>query len=200
MNRMAVDVVLLPDEAMAARAIEANAALEQSGASRIVLDSATCLPHISLAMGCIERRDVKSIEENLRTVVDRHPVGTLTITGVVTSLNARGEPVSAFAMAKTQALQTLHERVMEATQAHFTYDATDAMMHGAEETAETSLAWIRTFREKAAWGAFFLHITLGYGVVRQAMCFPIDFAARGLALCHLGNHCTCREVLAEVTL
>ena len=200
MNRIAVDIALLPDESMASRAITVNGALDQRAGSRIVLDGETCLPHISLAMGCIERRDVEPIEHILRTVADKPPIGTLTVTGVVTSLNARGESVSAFAVARTPALQTWHERVMEATQAHFTYDVTEAMMHGDDPVAKTSQEWIRTYREKAAFGAFFPHITLGYGAVTENTRFPIGFAVRALALCHLGNHCTCREVLVEVTL
>jgi len=30
--------------------------------------------------------------------------------------------------------------------------------------------------------------------------FPIDFNVAELALCHLGNHCTCRRVLTSVPL
>jgi len=200
MNRIAVDIVLLPDAAVAERAITINAALDQRAGSRIVLDGATCLPHASLAMGCIERTDVAPIENVLRTVAAKRPIGGLTVTGVVTSLNARGESVSVLAVAKTPALQALHERIMAALQAYVTYNVTEAMWHGDEPVATTSLEWIRTFREKAAFGAFFPHITLGYGAVTESMRFPIDFAARALALCHLGNHCTCRKVLAEVIL
>ena len=200
MNRIAVDVVLLPDEAMTAQAIKANEALDQDCASRIVLGRETCLPHASLAMGCIECSDIEPIESLLRTIADELPIGKLAVTGVVTSLNARHESVSAFAVAMTPMLRTLHERVMGAMGAHFTYDVTDEMLCGTEETAQSSLQWIRTFPKKAAFGAFFPHITIGYGTVKEAMLFPMEMVVSRLALCHLGNHCTCRQVLAAVAI
>ncbi len=115
-------------------------------------------------------------------------------------LNARGEPNSMFAIAKTQALQRLHERIMEAIEPWVTRDANAEMMYGDEEVAQSTLDWIRNYREKAAFAAFFPHITVGYGRVQEPMTFPMPFAASQLALCHLGNHCTCREVLAAVRL
>ena len=59
MAKIAIDVVLLPSEAMTNKAIEANRRLLDK---RIVLDKEGCLPHISLAMGCIEEDEIGEIE------------------------------------------------------------------------------------------------------------------------------------------
>jgi len=40
------------------------------------------------------------------------------------------------------------------------------------------------------------HISVGYGEI-TGLPSPIEFRATQLALCHLGNHCTCRKVLAS---
>lgn len=200
MNRIAVDVVLLPDEAVTALAVRANAELIRRSESQIALDNETCLPHISLAMGCVEREAVEPVRERIEAIASECPIGELVITGVVTSLNARGQSVSAFAIAKTGAVQGLHERVMDALQPYSSRDVTEAAMFGDETVAETTLAWIRDYREKAAFAAFFPHITIGYGMVEQEMSFPIPLLAPRMALCHLGNHCTCRKVLASAPL
>jgi hypothetical protein len=198
MNRIAVDVVLLPDKAVTALAVRANAELIGCSDSQIALDKETCLPHISLAMGCIECEAVKPVTERIEAIASECPVGELVITGVVTSLNARGQSVSAFALAKTGAVQGLHERVMDVLQPYSSQDVTEAAIFGDETVSETTLAWIRDYRQKAAFAAFFPHITIGYGRVEQVMSFPIPLAAPRIALCHLGNHCTCRKVLASV--
>ena len=200
MNRIAVDIVLLPDETMTALAIRANAELIERSGSSIALDNEACLPHVSLAMGCIERDAIERARELLEAIGSERPVDELVVTGVVTSLNARGESVSVFAVAKTKAVQMLHEQIMEALRPHVSYDVTEAMIYGDEAVADTTLAWIRTFREKAAFAAFFPHLTIGYGMVEQTMSFPLRFTAPRLAVCHLGNHCTCRKVLASVML
>lgn len=43
---------------------------------------------------------------------------------------------------------------------------------------------------------FLPHITLGKGTL-DAKAGETSFTASRLALCHLGNHCTCRKVLGE---
>jgi len=65
MAEIAVDVVLLPSEEMADKAIAANKELLKQCADKIVLDKENCLPHISLAMGCIDERDIADIEKIL---------------------------------------------------------------------------------------------------------------------------------------
>jgi 2'-5' RNA ligase len=200
MNRIAIDVVLLPDEAVTALAVRANAELIRRGDRQIALDNETCLPHISLAMGCIEREAVEPVKERIEAIASECPIGELVITGVVTSLNAQGQSVSALALARTGAIQGLHERVMDVVQPYLSQEVTAAAIFGAETVAETTLAWIRDYREKAAFGGFFPHITIGYGRVKQVMSFPIPLVAPSMALCHLGNHCTCRKVLASVPL
>lgn len=199
MSKIAVDIVLLPDRAVTETAIAANRDLVRRCGRHIVLDEGH-LPHISLAMGCIETRDVEPAEKVLQTIAGECPPGKLAITGIATTLNARGLQVSSFILAQTEALQTLHERVMTEIQAYFSYDVTAEMVYGQEDVAETTLAWIRGFREKAAFKAFFPHITIGYGMVTEPMTFPMPCAPPTLAICHLGNHCTCRKVLASVRL
>jgi len=100
MGRTAVDIVLLPDEAMTNRAIELNAKLVERWLDfarhgelvepfgrKIVLHKANCLPHISLAMGCIEVGDIGAIEKVLTAIAERCDVGKLKTLGIHTSTN-----------------------------------------------------------------------------------------------------------------
>jgi hypothetical protein len=151
-------------------------------------------------MGCVEAGQIDVIGQTLAAVARDCPVEELTISGIVTVLNARNQPNSLFAIAKTRTLQALHERVMDALEPHVSRDATAEMVYGDGQPAESTLAWIRDYRQKAAFAAFFPHITIGYGTVQERMTFPIRFVAPTLALCHLGDHCTCREVLASVPM
>lgn len=200
MSRIAVDVVLLPEEKMARLAIETNRRQIGKTAGEIVLDETTCLPHLSLAMGAIEAGQVNAVAEKLDAVAKGSAIGELVVTGVVTTLNAQNEPNSLFAMAKTRALVALHERVMETMEPYVKRDVTAEMIYGDEDVAQSTLAWIRDYREKAGFAAFFPHITIGTGVVDEPITFPLRFVAPRLALCHLGNHCTCRKVLASLPM
>jgi len=207
MTKKAVDVVLLPDEEMMDKAIQVNAYMVHKFGSEIVLNKENCLPHISLAMGCIDERDIASIKRLLETIAKESkeligglkPTLPLKVTGIRTSINARGEKVSVFEIGKTKELQSLHEKVMKKVGSYFGYDVSSDMIYGNEEVAETTLLWIKNYSEKASFENFFPHITIGYGEIEN-IPFPIKFKASRLALCHLGNHCTCRKVLVSIDL
>jgi len=199
MGQIAVDVVLLPDEAMTNRAIEINRRLIASNRPEIVLNRKDCLPHISLAMGCIDEADVTAIQKRLESLARKTSVRELRVVDVIASVNSRGETISLFDVDRTEELQTLREQVMQEMTPFFHYEVSAAMIHDDVVTG-TTLDWIRTYPQKAGYEHFRPHITIGYGQVPAGLSFPIPFQATRLALCHLGNHCTCRRVLAAVDL
>jgi len=197
-SKIAVDVVLLPSDEMMDKIILTNAELVEKFGSEIALNEENCLPHISLAMGCIDEREIASIQNVLELVAKESPLGDLIVTGIRTSINARGEKVSVFEIEKTKKFQALHEKVMKSVTPYFSYDVTSDMIYD-QEVAETSLLWIKNYPEKASFANFLPHITIGYGQIENGP-FPIKFTASTLALCHLGNHCTCRKILASTNI
>ena len=199
MAKIAVDVVLLPSEAMTNRAIEANKRLLQQNADRIILDKENCLPHISLAMGCMDGRHIADIEKILKSVADRYNPGRLSVVGVNIGTNSLGEKVSSFQVEKTKRLLLLHKQVMRRMTPYFSYNVTAEMVLSPPATGESTLLWIKNYPEKSAYENFFPHITIGYGQLDD-FSFTAEFVASKLALCHLGNHCTCRKVLAVAEL
>jgi 2'-5' RNA ligase len=199
MGRIAVDVVLLPDEPMTERIITANTQLVERFGGEIVLSKENCPPHISLVMGCIDERDISAIEKVLGEIAAQTSLGQLNVCSIFTSTNSTGETVSVFVVEKVPPLQKLHETVMNRLSRFFSYNVTEEMLYGDEDIAETTLDWIGNYPEKASFEHFTPHITIGYGEA-EFEAFPIVFRALKLALCHLGNHCTCRKVLAAVDL
>lgn len=199
MSRIAIDVVLLPEETMSDRVIELNRKLVETYGEAIVLNRKTCLPHVSLAMGCIESGAIDAVRERLRSIASEMSLGQLKAVGVRTSTNSRGEQVSAIEIDRTRPLQKLHEEVMRQLEPFFGREVTAAMIHD-EVAAETALEWIRDYRQRSSFERFWPHITIGYGQLQHDLSYSCDFQASALALCHLGNHCTCRRVLTSVDI
>ncbi len=193
MARKAVDVVLLPDEAMTDMVLAANAKLSAAFGDRIVLSRRSCLPHISLAMGCIEGGDILPAGELLRDIAQRYAPDRLKVAAVEYSTSFSGEVVSVFAVDRTERLQRLHEKVMTRLERYFSYDVAVDMISG-RRADESTLGWIKNYPAMSSYVNFSPHITIGYGKY-DGGDFPIEFGVSRLALCHLGNHCTCREVL-----
>ena len=225
MAEIAVDAVLLPSDEMMDKAIEANRELlqqcigfppvlarpsrdRQGGVpGKIVLDKKNCLPHISLAMGCIDEEDIADIERVLQTIAKQYSLEQLSVIGIHVGTSSAGEKVSVFQIEKTEALQSLHEEVMQRLASYFSYDVTADMIFSSPEAGESTLLWIKNYPEKSSFENFFPHITIGYGEIddysfgsREAGPLPMRFTASKLTLCHLGNHCTCRKILASAEL
>ncbi len=199
MADIAIDVVLLPSGEMMDKAIEANRELLKQRAEKITLSRENCLPHISLAMGCIDERDIADIETVLQVIAKQFSLGQLSVIGIHTGTNSAGEKVSVFQIEKIKALQSLHEQVMRKLAPYFNYDVTSDMVLSPPVASESTLSWIRSYPEKSSFEKFFPHITLGYGEIND-YSLPIKFAVLKLALCQLGNHCTCRKILASVEI
>ena len=198
MSRKAVDVVLLPGEAMADKAIEANAELVKKFGGKIVLNKEDCQPHISLAMGCVYEKDIGDIGKILKAIAKRSCLGDLRVIGAAVTVNSAGEKVSAFEVEKTEELQRLHQEIMEKLEPYLSYEVRADMMADAI-VDESALAWVREYRAKSSFANFSPHITIGYGQMGE-LPLPMEFGVSKVALCHLGNHCTCRKVLASAEL
>lgn len=199
MSRIAVDVVLLPDETMTDRAIEINAELVEKFGNEIVLNEESCLPHISLAMGSIEEADIAPVGKVLEEIAKKTSLSDLKVVGIRSSGNSKGQTVSVFEVEKTKELYLLHEEVMNKLTPYLSTDVTEDMIYGEQEVAESTLLWIKNYRKKAGFENFFPHITVGYGQVESHVP-PISFTPSELALCHVGNHCTCKKVLYSIKL
>jgi len=208
MARIAVDVVLLPSDEMTDYAIEVNRELLKTFDNKIILNYENCLPHISLAMGCINEKDIPDIKEILRDIAKKYSFSELRVVDIRAEIIPTGKKVSGFKIEKTKGLQLLHEEVMERLAPYFSYDVTTAMLFSPSEVEEATLFWIKNYPEKSGFGNFSPHITIGFGETNKVESGPaqrlcrIDagFAASKLALCHLGNYCTCRKVLVSAEL
>ncbi len=200
MGQTAVDVAILPEAAVSDRAVSMNAALVAGGNREIMLGAGMCLPHISLCMGCLDEADVESAGAVVREIAARKLVSGLRITQTHVRKNAQGRDVSYYVVERTRELQKLHELVMLRMGPILSYDVSPEMLCGDGPIADTTLEWIRTYPEEASFEKFLPHITLGYGAVGNDTALPMDSGPGRLALCKLGNHCTCREVLAAAGL
>ena len=190
MAKIVVDVVLLPSETMVDTVVEANRRLSDN---RIILSKEGCLPHISLAMGCIEQDDVRRAEEVLSEIAEQFAADRLKIAGIHLGTNSLGERVSSLQIERTEAIQSLHEELMRRLKPYVSYDVTADMLL-TPPISESTLRWITDFPNKSAYANFLPHITIGYGEI-GVLSFPSEFSVSKLALCRLGNHCTCCRVL-----
>ena len=201
-DQIAVDIVLLPPEPIIDASIATNARLvDRTGKREVVLDRQHTIPHISLAMGTIKRSDLAALGRGLDEIVRRYLPLEATLTELVAVTTGTGDTVSGFNVHRTDEVQALHEAIMKQLLAFDTGTVDTSMISGwdKEAIAAFTTRYIRDFADRSAYGNYSPHITVGYGDARDdflAFSFPLPFLCTSVAVCHLGNYCTCREVLS----
>jgi hypothetical protein len=201
-SALAIDVVLLLPEPVAAWAKRVNATMnERTGNRTVVLGDETGVPHISLAMAAVRETDLPAIGALLDAIVIRHLPMNLFPDRIVTVTTESGEQVSGLNLERTNVLGTLHREVMEALAPYRLDRVTPETVFGsdAEEISGFTTAYVAGYPEAAAGERFSPHVTLGYWRIDPDLGpgpgFCI-FRGSNLALCHLGNNCTCGRVLS----
>lgn len=201
--RLACDIVLLPSEEIADAAVRLNQTLLRRFDRKIVLSRTGVLPHLSLAMGTLEGADLPAVMNLLEEIGSRFPPIPLTFAGVDVGTIASGETVSTWKVKPSAALRSVHETAMNRIGPFLKQDAAAEAFVGFPNVSPASVDWVNRYAEAAAFDRFSPHITLGVGALETDLpdlsLFRRGAAAR-LALCHLGDYCTCRKILFETTL
>lgn len=191
---IACDVVLLPSPEAEKRALELNQALIEKGRHEIVLDKERCLPHITLAMGCIKEKDLTRVRGVLANIAASYPpVRMETVPSKEGNAWIRIE--------KTRDVELLHEIVMIRLSPFFSHGVTQDMIYTeeGEGISDPTLEYIRKFPVSSSFENYIPHITVGYGKM-DIEVKSLKFVSGRLALCHLGELCTCRKVLSSYSL
>ncbi len=202
---IAIDVVLLPPPEVTAAALTLNQKLiERYGDRSIVLDPFGCLPHVSLAMRTIPRRELPVLTAGFeRLALSSLPLD-LRIEGAVAVETDGGEIVSGINLEKSESLLILHRSVMAQVNAVHSEQCSprDISAEKNEAIAPFTCNYVNGYADHAAYDRYSPHITLGHGDVTTLEGIPVPAMARfsTLAVCHLGNHCTCRELLWQRTV
>ena len=198
--KKAIDIVLLPPEDIMDFAIRLNKPWVKGIDDEIELNKKNCLPHITLAMGLMDDSRMEEVKTIMADVAGFFSPLDLEIISVEITTRSDGRKMSGLQIKRSPELQKLHETVMDKLVPLFTYDdVAKEMFYSPPPVNMVPNWWVKGFAKTAVRDKYRPHITLGMGVPEK-IDLPVDFAASRLALCHLGNHCTCRKILAEFKL
>jgi hypothetical protein len=185
---LAVDVAILPPPDVRRRAIQLSATLPHEDFEGLRLDDEHA-PHITLTQQFVRSDDLDRIGERLDLVLRTEPPVGVHVTGGGTTLGG----TVWMAIQRTDALVSLHERLMEALREFEQVGGgPSAFLDGDARLAD--VVWVTAYRLKSSFLAYAPHITLGHAS-EQPRIGPFTFDATTVAACHLGRFCTCRRVL-----
>ena len=192
MAKIAVDIVLLPPDPIMDLAIDIN---RHMGDKNQILNKRDRLPHVSLFMCVIDENDIPKAEKILNDLAEQFRSLSLTIMDISSEENAS----TVMTLRKTSDIQRLHEIIAESFKTISSGKADESMFLDDALKWQGSVEWVNNFLENESFDNYKPHITLGRGNPDK-VDLPIQFKASKLALCHLGDFCTCRKVLTSVKL
>jgi hypothetical protein len=131
-------------------------------------------------MGCIKKDSIPEIDSILKKENFSIPLRVTKISSI--------QNFSVFEIEATREIQALHERIMRKLSPFLHYKVTPDMF--ASPVNDFTINYVKNYYANK----FYPHITLGFGEVKERIV-PFSFYPSKLVLCHLGNYCTCREVI-----
>lgn len=197
MNKLAIDIVLLPPKEINDLSVKINKNLNPKE-GETVFENGTCLPHISLLMGVLNVSERKKAEKLLKDAAKKFQPLELEISRVEKYILSDGKAVMGFGVSTTLKLRELHETLLESSA--FLGNDADAEMFYEQPIRQEIIEYLRSFKTEHSFKNFRPHITLGVGKHEVDIRFPTSFTASTIALCRLGNYGTCRKILFQTTL
>lgn len=193
--KKAIDIVILPSREVADASIKFSHLISDSTYTR--LNKQNQLPHISLLMGGAEEDKITEIwSQTINILKDFQPfpiiINELRIMNTYSGLHIE----------KSEDLVRLHTNLVDRLVPQLNYNNDLSTLANPKNAQEKSLFWVNGYPENSAKENFNPHITLGDGKLNDLsqINLPIEFQATKIAICHLGNYCTCYEILEEFDL
>jgi hypothetical protein len=148
---IAVDIAVLPPDAVSTRAIALSATLP-AHESRGLLLGADCLPHITLTQQFVPIDALDSLMAHVDRVMNGREPMRLRVTG-----GGKGRNSVWMSIERTPALAGLHERLLDATEA-FEAANGDASAFLGGDARDRDVRWVREFRRESSFDRFTPHI------------------------------------------
>nr|MCK4930063.1 2'-5' RNA ligase family protein [Nanoarchaeota archaeon] len=201
MSEIAIDVTIIPPEEIMDKAVSISKKLfEETRNKEIVLDKEKCIPHITLVMICIDENNLDDIKKIVEEVALQTKSLNLKFVETEIGPTPDGGKVSGLKIERTPEILELHETMIKKTNPYRKKEATIKALYPNPKPNEATLTWINAYERHSSFEKKYnAHLTIGFGELKNVE-LPITFTASKIAVCQLGNYCTCRKMLFEVDL
>jgi len=202
MKKTAIDIVLLPPLGIMDKALKINRMLnELSGSNTLVLDENSCIPHISVAMGTLNTAYIVEFYDSLADIAKKYLPYRAEYKGLATVKTSENEVFSGIDIIKDDCITELQEEIKDLLLSYNSDEITSDMVYpDNKKITEFTLNYSSGYLNNSTGDNFSPHITLGYGDVydlKNVPVIPSSFNCTGIAICHLGNHCTCKKLIRK---
>lgn len=199
-SKIAIDVVILPPDDIMKKIIAINEQAATIGSIWGPLGRNDFFPHLSLAMGCIEYDNLKTIKNVVETVVSKFKPILVELYEVYYAETSNGAKIYCLKAKNVPELQRLHENLVNELQQRFSYECTKEFLFSKPGEKVAKPDYINKFHSLYSFKAFDPHITLRIKEETKKDVLPMSFVAKEIVACHAGTVMTCRKKLFSVKM
>ncbi|HLD05282.1 MAG TPA: hypothetical protein VJG90_06200 [Candidatus Nanoarchaeia archaeon] len=198
---LAIAVVLLPPPKIMNLCIKLNQEAKKEGRMSLPLGKKV-VPHICLAVGCIEEKSLAEIKKRLKSLHIK-PIKTVIVEKTHFNSQEQGSPDNkgCLKVKKTQEFGVLQKRVSKAVASLFFYNATSEMFfkEKGKKVSQKTIQNVNQYMKMRCGKNYNPHISLkGWGFPNKKL--HLQFTINTLAVFQMGEGCTCRKLLFKITL
>ncbi len=197
MTPIAIDIVLVPPLGIIRQAIMLNRNLDIQP-NPIPLNEKNCLPHISLAMGIIDKVKLPDLLHYLKDCLDDFTVDEIELSGTYQTDDLSNE-VCGIQLSNPLFLKSLNSICWDWIKRNRVDTFNKETIADSDGDDSTTLRWIENF-ENHTGDNFMPHITIGFGKRNFDSLKGGSFLSEQLAVYSLGKFCTCKKLLGSVYL
>lgn len=192
---LAVNIIFsLPDEIIK-KSIDISIKNQLNSAKKISLGFEKNIPHISLWMGIISDSKIDKLHQKINDLMQKKALPQITITHIN---HSESNSVFSFQLGHSSELLDWHYKICEIVKPYASKKAATKAHFSEKEIHSSSLNYLNHFDEFYSKENFQPHITLGFGK-HQKNDLKIQFTPTGMATYHLGNYCSCSDLIKKFT-
>lgn len=200
MSQIAIDVVLFPSEEMMSEAIKLNKKIALPNQKEFQLNKENCIPHITLSMGCVDESNINIIENILLKISNKYSKINLFAENFRVQQLCNDKNFIGLELRENFIIKKLHQEIMNSLQQYLFYSSSKNMFINPNEINDITIKWVNSWKNKHNnIDSYNPHLSIGIGELIDYQ-FPIKFDIDKIAMCQLGNYCTCRKTLITVDL
>ena len=198
--KIAVDVVILPPNDVMDKIIAINKQAATAGLAWGPLGKDDFLPHLSLAMGCVQHDSLETVKSVIEAVSNKFEPILIELYELYYADMPDNAKMYCLRAKNVPELQRLHENLVIELQQHFSYDCTKETLFSKPGEVVKEPDYINKFHSSYSFEAFDPHVTLRIKEEVRHDALPITFTANAVAACHAGVMTTCRKKLFAVPM
>ncbi|MFH1236428.1 MAG: 2'-5' RNA ligase family protein [Parcubacteria group bacterium] len=193
---IAVDVAILLEGELKELAIRLNKEIHESNPASYTLGEDR-KPHITTGMGFVREKDIPRLIDALDAVLKDVAGIDIHFASVEILDNGRHSDLK---IERTENLMSLHGRVMDVFvpfETTYLDDLASYVLDEGESPSKRSIYYQQEYRKLRGLEHYKPHVTLGKGAPVTQDVSPRIYDQHRIALCRMGAHGNCRDVIHE---